>query len=225
MEETSRRSILGRHLSCYQERIAVLSDSIERNYSSRYTSSLIVFRKFIRMKTGEVLYEKVYMSPRPPPKISKKHEWKRELVRKLLDNQKGKLLDNQKEKLLDKQKVPNQPNQLPNPIRERSGRPDDMQDGRNTYRSQEINVNSFSEELSSSERTGRLVETDVIQTSSSEDRKSLNVEQTHERTVRPVATLNTADTKDSSRVRSSHESDMFNVEDEVLRKKNGKIRC
>ena len=33
----------------------------------------------VRMKTGEVLYEKVYMSPRPPPKISLKHEWKREL--------------------------------------------------------------------------------------------------------------------------------------------------
>ena len=31
------------------------------------------------MKTGEVLYEKVYMSPRPPPKISLKHQWKREL--------------------------------------------------------------------------------------------------------------------------------------------------
>ena len=25
------------------------------------------------METGEVLYEKVYMSPRPPPKISLKH--------------------------------------------------------------------------------------------------------------------------------------------------------
>ena len=33
----------------------------------------------VRMKTGEVLYEKVYMSPRPPPKISLKHEWKRKL--------------------------------------------------------------------------------------------------------------------------------------------------
>ena len=33
--------------------------------------------KVVRMKTetGEVLYEKVYMSPRPPPKISLKHEW------------------------------------------------------------------------------------------------------------------------------------------------------
>ena len=35
--------------------------------------------KVVRMKIGEVLYEKVYMSPRPPPKISLKHEWKREL--------------------------------------------------------------------------------------------------------------------------------------------------
>ena len=35
--------------------------------------------KVVRMKTGDVLYEKVYMSLRPPPKISLKHEWKREL--------------------------------------------------------------------------------------------------------------------------------------------------
>ena len=80
-------------------------------------------------------------------------------------------------------------------------------------------MNSFCEELSSSERTGRPVETVVIQTRSSEDRKSLNVEQTHERTGRSVATFNTADAKDSSRVRSSHESDTFNVEDEELRKR------
>ena len=35
--------------------------------------------KVVRMETGEVIYEKVYMSPRPPAKISLKHEWKREL--------------------------------------------------------------------------------------------------------------------------------------------------
>ena len=33
--------------------------------------------KVVRIKTGEVLYEKGSMSPRPPPKISLKHEWKR----------------------------------------------------------------------------------------------------------------------------------------------------
>ena len=36
--------------------------------------------KVVGMETGEVIYEKVYMSPRPPRKISLKHDWKRELV-------------------------------------------------------------------------------------------------------------------------------------------------
>ena len=35
--------------------------------------------KVVRMETGEVKNEKVFMSPPPPPKISLKHEWKREL--------------------------------------------------------------------------------------------------------------------------------------------------
>ena len=35
--------------------------------------------KVVWMETGEVIYETVYMSPRPSPKISLKHEWKREL--------------------------------------------------------------------------------------------------------------------------------------------------
>ena len=35
--------------------------------------------KVVRMETGEVIFENVYMSPRPPPKISLKHEWKRKI--------------------------------------------------------------------------------------------------------------------------------------------------
>ena len=35
--------------------------------------------KVVRLKSGDVLYDKVCMSPRPPPKISLKHEWTREL--------------------------------------------------------------------------------------------------------------------------------------------------
>ena len=92
---------------------------------------------------------------------------------------------------------------------------DDMQDERKTSRSQEINVNSFNEELSSSDRTGRPVETEVIQTRSSEDSKSLNVEQTYDRTGRPVA--DTAAVQDDSQV--CHEADTLNVDDEVLRKR------
>ena len=35
--------------------------------------------KVVRMEIGKVIYENVYMSPRPPPKISLKHDCKREL--------------------------------------------------------------------------------------------------------------------------------------------------
>ena len=159
--------------------------------------------KVVRLKTGEVLYEKVCMSPRPPPKISLKHEWTRELGPKVARQPEGEVA--RQAKFIQ----PTQP--TPNPIRDRSGRPDDMQDGRNTSRSQEINGNAFNEELSSSDGTGRSVV--------SEDSKSLNVEQTHDRTGRPVATLHTAEAQDSSRVSSAHQGDTLNVDDEVLRKR------
>ena len=35
--------------------------------------------KAIMMETGEIIYEKVYASPRPPPKISCKDDWTKEL--------------------------------------------------------------------------------------------------------------------------------------------------
>ena len=157
------------------------------------------------------------MPPRPPPKISLKHEWKRELGSEVARQPEREVARQPEAEVARRAKFfqPTQP--TPNPIRDRSGRPDDMQDGRNTSRSHEINVNSFNEELSSSDRTERLVETEVIQTRSSEDNKSLNVKQTHDRTGRPVATLHTAEAQDSSRARSSHESYTLNVEDEVLR--------
>ena len=46
---------------------------------------------------------------------------------------------------------------------------------------------------------------------------SLNVEQTHDRTGRPVAALHTAAAQDDSQV--CHETDTHNVDDEVLRKR------
>ena len=151
--------------------------------------------KVVRLKTGEVLYEKVSMSPQPPPKISLKHE---------RTNQLGSKVDRQPEGEVARQAKFFQPAQpTPSPIRDRSGRPDDMQDGRHTSRPQEINVNSFNEGLSSSDRTGRPVV--------SEDMMSLNVEQTHDRTVRPVAFLHTAAAQDDSQV--CHEADTLNVDD------------
>ena len=104
-----------------------------------------------------------------------------------------------------------------------------VQDERKTSRSQEIDVNSFREEPSSSERTGRLVagpvtgkpvhKTSVIQTRSSEDREDFNVEQAHERTGRLVITHDVINVSDSSQTRSAHESETFNVGDETLRER------
>ena len=31
------------------------------------------------METGEIIYEEAYASPRPPPKISLKHDWMKDL--------------------------------------------------------------------------------------------------------------------------------------------------
>ena len=70
--------------------------------------------KVVRMKTGEVLYEKVYMSLRPPPKISLKHEWKRELG--------SEHAQRPEVGQLSRGFQSNQPTL--NPIRERSVRPD-----------------------------------------------------------------------------------------------------
>ena len=93
-----------------------------------------------------------------------------------------------------------------------------VQDERKTSRSQEISVNSFHEELCSSDRSGQLgITQDVIsvQACSSEDSKSLNVEQTHDRTGRPVA--NTAAVQDDPEV--YHEAETLNINDETIRER------
>ena len=178
--------------------------------------------KVVRMKTGEVLYEKVCMSPRPPPKISLKHEWKRELGSDHAQRAEAGQLSRSSQS--------NQP--ILNPIRERTGRSvikDDVsivQDERKTSRSQEIDVNSFHEELVSSERTGRpVIETSVIQAHLSDDRQDPNVEKAHERTRRLVSVTNTENMPDSSQTRSAHESETFNVGDETLRKTTERSRA
>ena len=163
--------------------------------------------KVVRMETGEVIYVKVYMSPPPPPTISLRHDWTKELGSKVARQPVGEVARQPEGEVARQAKFfqPTQP--TPSPIRDRSGRPDDMQDGINTCRSQEINVNSFNEGLSSSDRTGRPVV--------SEDMMSLNVEQTHDRTGRPVAIRHTAAAQDDSQV--CHEADTLNVDDEELR--------
>ena len=159
------------------------------------------------METGEVMYEKVYMSPRPPPKISLKHDWKRELGSGHAQRPEGQVVQP------SRSFQSNQP--IPNPSRDRSGQPvvrtdrsgqpgadtRTVQDGRKTSRSLEIDVNSFHEETVSSGRSGQpVVKTSKTHTRSSDDSKSLNVELAQDRSWQPV--VNHDD--------SSHEQTMLN---------------
>ena len=66
--------------------------------------------KVVRLKTGEVLYEKAYMSPRPPPKISLRHDWTKELSSKVARQPEGEVA--RQAKFFQ----PTQP--IPNPIRD-----------------------------------------------------------------------------------------------------------
>ena len=52
--------------------------------------------KVVGIKTGEVLYEKVHMSPRPPPKISLKHDWKKELGSEVAQRPEGQVVQRSK---------------------------------------------------------------------------------------------------------------------------------
>ena len=91
--------------------------------------------KVVRLKTGKVLYEKVYMSPRPLPKISLCHEWTKRIGFGSCSTTRRRSCST------SKIFQPTKP--TPNPIRDRLGRPDNMQDGRNTSRSKEIKLILF----------------------------------------------------------------------------------
>ena len=67
------------------------------------------------METGEVIYEKVCMSPRPPPKISLKHDWKRELGSEDAQRPEGQVVQQ------FKSSPSNQP--IPNPDHDRTEQP------------------------------------------------------------------------------------------------------
>ena len=83
-----------------------------------------------------------------------KHEWKRELGSEVARQPDGEVV-RQPEGEVARQAKSSQPTPpTPNPVRERSVRLDNMQDGRNTYRSQEINVNSFRRITQFSRRNG-----------------------------------------------------------------------
>ena len=121
--------------------------------------------KVVRLKTGAVLIERPYLSPRPPPKISLRHDhdWTRG------NDQLGSTVEQQPVGKLVQQsfgEVPrvklSKPTQYkPKPICDRSGKPEDTErvfvDKGKTSRSHEIDDKRLHKELGSSDRTGKPV--------------------------------------------------------------------
>ena len=119
--------------------------------------------KVARLKTGEVLYEKFYLSPRPPPKSSLRHDrdWTRgndQLGSTVEQQPVGKIVQ---QSFGEVQRVTlSKPTQSkPKPICDRSGNPEDTErvfvDKGKTSRSHEIDEKGLQEELGSSDRSGK----------------------------------------------------------------------
>ena len=115
--------------------------------------------KVVKLKTGEVLYERRYLSPRPPPKISLRHDhdWTRgndELGSTVEQQPVGKLVQ-QSFGEVQRVKLSKPIQSKPKPICDRSGKPEDTQrvfvDEGKTSLSQEIDDESLHKELASSE--------------------------------------------------------------------------
>ena len=85
--------------------------------------------KVERLKTGEMFFEKPYLSPRPPPKISSRHDWTRG------NDQSGCTVEQQVVGKLVQQSFEEAPRaesskptqSKPNPICDRSGKPEDTE--------------------------------------------------------------------------------------------------
>ena len=98
------------------------------------TLSAYCIPKVVRMETGEVMYEKVHASPRPPPKISLKHDWMKELGSEVAQRPEGQVVQQ------SKSSQSNQPN--PNPDHDRTGRPVVCSQGAPRSSNQEIETRS-----------------------------------------------------------------------------------
>ena len=143
------------------------------------------------MKTGEILYERRYLSPRPPPKISLKHDhnWTKG------NDQSGSTVEQQPVGKLVQQSFGEAPRaesskptqSKPNPICDRTGKPVETErvfvEKGKTSHSQEIVGKRLQEELGSSDRTGKPVKC--------EDNRVMNV---HGRTWNPVESSTHTDT-------------------------------
>ena len=154
--------------------------------------------KVVGMGTGEVIYDKVYASPRPPPKISLKHDWKKELGSEVA--------------LQAEVSQPTQPN--PNPNHDRTERPVVCSEGAPRSSNQEIDTRP-----SSDCKNFNLDAGFTSQTRFSSDSKNLNLKEyeNHYRTGRPVVCSERArhSSDQDIETRLSCDSKNFNFEEDV----------
>ena len=134
--------------------------------------------KVVRVESGEVIYEKVYASPRLPPKTSLKHDWMKEL---------GSEIARQPAREVVRQAKSSQLTQ-PNPNHDRTGTPGVCSP--RALRSQEIETRFSGKEDVNHDGTGRPV---VCSQRASHQRFSresqnpiLEEDANHDGTVRPV---------------------------------------
>ena len=125
------------------------------------------------------------MSPRPPPKISLRHDWTKELGSKVDRQPQKKLLDNHEEKFLDKQNSSNQPNQSQNQSVIDQGNlitnTKCLLIKAKTSWSRETKEKSFHEKLCSSDRSGQPDITPSVIRAQTNLSGEIRVEQTHDR--------------------------------------------
>ena len=158
-----------------------------------------------RMKTGEVLYskkKKTYLSPRPPPKISLRHDhdWTRGI------GQLGSAVEQQPVwKLVQKSfaEVPRVKTLQTNPIQtqqflDRSVKPEDTErvfvDEGKTSRSHEIDDKRLHKELGSSDRTGKPVKSEDIRVMHAHDGRgeTCEIERKHTHSERTICSCRTS---------------------------------
>ena len=159
--------------------------------------------KVERLKTGEKLYEKPYLSPRPPPKISLQHDhnWTKG------NDQSGSTVEHQPVGKLVQQSLgealragSSKPTQFPKPIEDRTEK----------LVTQEIVAKSQGE-LGSSDRTGKPVKDEEKRVMNVHDRTGKPVEaSTH--TVQEVGSLEHRDTTSSNANKFNLATDDENID-------------
>ena len=158
--------------------------------------------KVERLKTGVKLYERQYLSPRPPPKISLKHDlnWTKG------NDQSGSTVEHQPVGKLVQQSLgealqagSSKPTQFPKPIEDRTGKPV----------TQEI-VGKSQGELSSSDRTGEPVKDEEKRVLRNHDRTGEPVEGSSHN-VQEVCSLEHRDDADKFNLAMDDENIYLNI--------------